>query len=179
MNLALLLLLTIFPFQRISNLEVTPLTFDAKLFKDAFNIESDKPRIVGVFSPTCGHCLQACSELQEILERHPDARVQVFILWTPFMANDNRTLAQRASAYIADNRVRHFWDLWRFGSRTYAQQLKLPPLDAWDMYALYKPHLIWRDSIPLPTVWMQNRNLDIGTPYKQEALENELKKWLD
>ena len=179
MKLLLSILLALVPAQYIANLQVTPLAFDAKDLKDAFNIESDKPRIVGIFSPTCGHCLQACSDLQEILSRYPEARVQVFILWAPFLAQDRLNLAQRASAYISDRRVRHFWDLWRFGSRTYSKQLNLPVTDAWDMFALYKPHLVWRDSIPAPTIWMQNRNLKVGTPYEKEGLENELKKWLD
>jgi len=179
MKLAIAIFLTLFPVQYLADLEIKSLAFDAKELKNAFNIDSDKPRVIGVFSPTCGHCLQACSDLQDILERHPEARITVYILWTPFMQNDSIRLAQRATAYISDSRVRHFWDLWRFGARTFAKQLKIPQLEAWDMFTLYKPHLVWRKSIPEPTIWMQNRNLEVGIPYRKEDLEAELVKWFE
>jgi hypothetical protein len=95
------------------------------------------------------------------------------------MERDSRRLAQRASAYISDSRVQHFWDLWRFGTRTYSEQLGIPPQEAWDMFTFYKPHLIWRSTIPEPTFWMQNRNLEKGLPYNKEELEAEMLKWVD
>ena len=41
---------------------ITALSIQARELKESFNTSEDKPRLVGVFSPTCGHCLQACSE---------------------------------------------------------------------------------------------------------------------
>ncbi|UCF36996.1 MAG: hypothetical protein JSU96_19705 [Acidobacteriota bacterium] len=86
--------------------------------------------------------------------------------------------AQRASAYLRDPRVRHFWDLWKFGSRTFSKQLGIPELDAWDMFTFYKPHLTWGGSMPDPTFWMQNRGLKFGQPYSKDALEAQMKDWL-
>lgn len=117
------------------------------------------------------------SEVQDILNRYPQARIQVFVLWAPFMQQDSRATAQRAAAFLADSRARHFWDLWRFGTRTYAQQLPIPAQDAWDMLTFYQPRLSWREEIPPPTFWMQNRFLKVGTPYSKQALEEELRKW--
>lgn len=79
---------------------------------------------------------------------------------------------------MPDARVEHFWDLWKFGTRVYSQQLHLPENDAWDMFAFYSPDVIWRDSIPVPTFWMQNRALKVGDPYSKESLEQRLKPWL-
>ncbi len=80
-----------------------------------------------------------------------------------------------ASAYLADPRVEHFWDLWSFGMRHYTQQLKYPPPErAWDIFILYKDRLTWESTVPSPTVWWQNRNLSHGAKYSQEALEKEL-----
>jgi hypothetical protein len=45
-------LLTLLPAQYIADLEVTPISFDAGIFRDAFNAASDRPRLVIVFSPT-------------------------------------------------------------------------------------------------------------------------------
>ncbi len=117
------------------------------------------------------------SEVQEILSRYPQARIRVFVLWAPYLQQDSRQTAQRAAAYIGDSRVRHFWDLWRFGSRVYAEQLPVPLQEAWDMLAFYKPHLVWREGPPPPTFWMQNRGLSAGTPYTKQALEEELRRW--
>lgn len=117
------------------------------------------------------------SEVQEILGRYPQARVQVFVLWAPYMQQDSRQTAQRAAVYMADSRARHYWDLWRYGSRTYAQQLPVPAQEAWDMMAFYKPRLVWREGLPEPTFWMQNRGLRVGTPYSKQALEEQMKEW--
>ena len=94
------------------------------------------------------------------------------------MPRDSQQAAQRATAYMSDSRVKHFWDLWRFGTRTFAQQLNIPIADAWDMFTFYKPHVRWRDAFPEPTFWMQNRDLKIGTPYSQQAMEQQLRPWL-
>jgi hypothetical protein len=165
--------------QGATSVDVATLTFDAKDFKEAFNASADRPRLVGVFSPTCGHCLQACSELQEILNRKPGARIKVFLLWAPFMQRDTLSLAKRATGYLPDSRVQHFWDLWRFASKSYEKQLKVPRGHAWDMFVFYKPHLVWQDSMPEPTFWLQNRSLEVGIPYSAEDLEEGLMEWID
>jgi len=171
--------LLVFFLQGAPNIEISTLSFDAKAFKTAFNAAADRPRLVGVFSPTCGHCLQACSELQEILNENPDARLEVFLLWSPFMRRDTLGLAQRATGYLPDKRVKHYWDLWKYASRAYEQQLKVPKGHAWDMYVFYKPHLLWQESMPEPTFWLQNRGLEVGTPYTQEDLQTGLEEWMN
>jgi thiol-disulfide isomerase/thioredoxin len=159
--------------------EMPTLSFEGKAFVEAFNAASDRGRIVVVISPTCGHCLQLASQVNEVLQQYPEARLQVFVLWSPFMRTDNRMVALRAAGYLNDPRVQHFWDLWRFGSRIYTEQLKVPPMEAWDMLVFYKPHLQWRERPPEPTFWMQNRGLDVGQPYSKEALLSELKAWIE
>lgn len=153
------------------------LSFNASAFRDAFNASRDKPRLVLVVSPTCGHCLRLASEVNDLLAAHPDSTIKVFVLWAPYMATDNPMAAERATDYINDERVVHFWDLWRFGTRTYTDQLKLPVTDAWDMLAFYEPHLEWKEAPPVPTFWMQDRQLDMGTPYSKERLEQALESW--
>ena len=117
--------------------------------------------------------------MNDILASHPESRLKVFVLWAPYLQHDSRGTAQRASLYMDDERATHFWDLWRFGTRSYSEQLGLPARDAWDMFAFYKPHLVWKEKIPAPTFWMQNRGLDTGTAYSKEALAEELEVWLD
>ena len=114
-----------------------------------------------------------------MLAKYPKAKIKVFVMWVPFMQRDSQSTAQRASVYMPDRRVRHFWDLWRYSARTLATQLNIPVGDAWDMFAFYEPRLAWEDGLPEPTMWMQNRKLKVGIPYSQAALEEELKTWLE
>ena len=95
------------------------------------------------------------------------------------MPSDTKGAAVRATSYASDSRVQHFWDLWKFGSRTYAQQLGIPEREAWDMFVFYKPHLVWKNAPPDPTFWMQARNLEVGEKYTQDELETKLKEWID
>jgi hypothetical protein len=79
---------------------------------------------------------------------------------------------------MPDKRVHHFWDLWRFGTRTYSEQLGIPAREAWDMTVIYEPQVVWQEKGPEPAVWFQNRELRVGKPYSKDALEAEIKKWL-
>lgn len=81
--------------------------------------------------------------------------------------------------YLPDQRAIHFWDPWRFASRVYAKEFRFSEKQAWDMYVLYKPHLLWQESNPPATKWFQNRKLQVGTPYSKEALESTIMEWID
>jgi hypothetical protein len=100
------------------------------------------------------------------------------VLWAPYLQRDSRATAQRASLYMSDRRVHHFWDLWRFGTRVYSEQMSIPTRFAWDMLVFYKPHLMWRDNPPEPTLWLHG-SADYGPPYSKDALESGLKEWLE
>jgi len=95
------------------------------------------------------------------------------------MPADNRRMAENATRYLPDQRAQHFWDLWRYGSRVYAQQLKCPPEEAWDLMVLYKPHLVWRVYAPLPSLVMRARRISAGVPYDKEVLAEEIEKWIN
>ena len=143
-----------------------------------FNKASDHLRVVGIYSPTCGHCLSACADLQQFLEEHPNAKIKVFLLWSPFMAFDTQVTARRSSRYLSDSRVTHLWDVWRFGSRSIAMQYDIPLLEAWDMYAFYEPGVKWEKESPEPAVLLQGRELNRGIPYTPAELESQLEKLL-
>ena len=113
-----------------------------------------------------------------MIAKYPNAKVKIFVLWGPYLELDNREQAMRASAYMPGRRVINFWDVWKFGSRTYAEQLALSPFDAWDLFAIYEPGTVWKDSPPPMLTWLQNRNLDTGKPYTMEAMEEALQPWL-
>ena len=154
------------------------LSFTAQEFLDSFNENSDMHRLVMVTSPTCPHCLKAIVELQQILEKHPDGKLKVMLLWGPLMQTDTSAVTRRAMQYIRDERVDHYWDLWRWGYRTYTENLDIPEFEAWDLFIFYEAGKTWKETPPVPTFWMENRTVEYGPPYSQEAMEKELLKWI-
>jgi hypothetical protein len=157
---------------------VSVLSFDGAEFIKAFNATADRPRIVIVLAPTCGHCVAAGSQVRSVLNQMPNAKVKVFIMWTPIMPNDSRRAAITSSAYIPDPRVEQYWDLWAFASKAFTATLPYKePEFAWDMLVLYKPHLIWRNGPPEPTLFLENRGQNIAKPISAETVKAELEKW--
>jgi hypothetical protein len=158
--------------------QVRPLSFGAETFLEEFNRDNGRARLVGVFSPTCAHCLQTCADVQDILERHPEAKIDVFFLWAPLQVGDNIGEATKAAAYLPDPRVAHFWDIWKFTSRAYSPQFRILVEDAWGLLVLYPPGTRWEGEPPAPEFWMQSRQLRVGTPYSKRSFERRLQRWL-
>lgn len=117
--------------------------------------------------------------MQEILDKYPAGRIKVYVLWAPLLRNDSRSAAQAAARYISDSRAEHFWDLWSWGTSFYSKQLDCPKLEAWDLFAVYKPYLVWNETLPEPTEWFQRRNLAVGEPYTQDKLEASIQEFLE
>ena len=113
-----------------------------------------------------------------MIAKYPNAKVRIFVLWGPYLELDNKEQAMRSSAYMPGERVTNFWDVWKFGTRNYSAQLGLTPYDAWDLFAVYEPGTVWRDSPPPLLAWYQNRDLDKGEKYTMEAMEETLQPWL-
>lgn len=114
------------------------------------------------------------------MEKHPNAKIRVLILWSPIRPGDSRWTARDAAHYLSDSRSIHFWDLWQFGARSYTKKLNYAPGEsAWDIYVGYKEGLTWGPEIPESTFWMQNHGLDIGPKYSPDLLEQELEKYID
>jgi hypothetical protein len=115
-----------------------------------------------------------------VLGQLPNAKVKAFVIWTPIMPADKRSDAVAATGYLSESRAEHFWDLWTFVSKIYTEQLRYPPQEvAWDMLVFYKPHLLWRSGPPEPSLWLENRDLPIGTKWDIKVLRAELEKWIN
>ncbi len=111
-----------------------------------------------------------------------DASIKVFVLWSPILENDNRFAAQKATSYLNDARVEHFWDLWTFGVNHFTKQFNYPGKElAWDIFVLYEPGAEWilPGPAPDPHYWMQHRGLDVGPDYTQSELQAQIKKLLE
>ena len=156
-----------------------PISFDGKELISAFNASSDRLRVVMVFSPTCGMCLQAASDARRILAKHPEAKLKALVVWTLIRRADSKKAAENASGYLPDARAQHFWDLWKYSGKLYAKQLRFPKkVQAWDIFVMYRPNVLWKETPPRPTTWMQNLHIDHGTKYTPELLEKEIMRWI-
>ncbi|GAB4232722.1 MAG: hypothetical protein Kow00109_05260 [Acidobacteriota bacterium] len=159
---------------------VHPVDFQGRPFVATFNAAKEHPRLVGIFSPRCAHCLQTCADVRDVLAEYADADIQVFILWAPFEAGDNIGWARRAAdAYLPDPRVIHFWDVWKFSSRAYTEILRVPVSEAWGLLLGFPAGEEWRDRPPKPRFWFQSRNLKVGTPFSEKLLRMRLAPWLE
>lgn len=159
---------------------VRPVDFHGKPFVATFNAAKQYPRLLGIFSPRCAHCLQTCADIRELLQEYPESDLRVFILWAPFEAGDNIGWARRAAAaYLPDSRVVHFWDVWKFSSRAYTELLRVPVTEAWGLLLGFPPAQEWNEETPQPRFWFQSRNLKVGTRFSEKLLRMRLKPWLE
>jgi len=84
---------------------------------------------------------------EQILERYPDADLQVYVAWLPVLAGDERF---GVADVLVDARVRHFWD----GARLVSDEVGRLGGDggglAWDMFLVFGPDATWHDRLPTP-----------------------------
>lgn len=83
----------------------------------------------------------------------------------------------RATKYLPDERVSHFWDRDEELAKAYSQRLRLSDEQpAWDMYMVYDRDAEWNDAPPMPTYWMTKLDLEQGHPFNGEELATEINK---
>jgi hypothetical protein len=151
--------------------QITILTPDGRVFVEEFNVDKEKPRVIGIFSPTCQVCLRSCAEFQQVLKRYPDANIDVSVIWAPYSDADTEKIALRAARYLPDIRATHYWDLWRFVSRSYSPVVRTLEEKTWGMFFFYQPGVVWSDAPPEPWEWLQVKRLVVGTEYSKTLLD--------
>ena len=115
------------------------------------------------------------SEVSELLQQSPDARVKVLVLWTPVL-KQRQPLRCSESDHLPE----------RPESRAFLGSLDLrhEPLHeetglsrrraAWDIFVLYQPGTEWilPGPDPSPDYWAQHCELDFGPDYTQAELKD-------
>jgi hypothetical protein len=85
---------------------------------------------------------------ENILERHPDAELQVFAVWLPALATDERF---EVADLMVDDRVRHFWDGERRVGEDVRELVDTPEGQlVWDVFLAFGPDARWRAALPTP-----------------------------
>jgi hypothetical protein len=95
--------------------------------------------------------------VQQILERHPAAKIEVFAVWEPMLTTDWQSPTSGVLARLKDVRARQYWDPRHLVAQRLAADARDPqPKQAcclrgkflWDLAALYPPGVEWRDALP-------------------------------
>ncbi len=84
---------------------------------------------------------------QEILAKHPTAKLKVYTVWLTVMAGDRRTSWD--AGLMPDPRVENLWDANRGMPVWFAKNVDGGTDFVWDAYFLYGPDAKW-DSAPAP-----------------------------
>jgi hypothetical protein len=92
----------------------------------------------------------------EILEKHPQARLSILVVWFSMLPGDGRGAVDLR--LLGDSRVTNFWDEGQAVGRWFASKMpasrgqELRPI-SWDVYLLYGSGATW-ESVPGPLVRM-------------------------
>lgn len=107
----------------------------------AFDESAGATRVIALLSPTCITCLRGAQWIQDILEDHPDANVQVYAIWFSLLPSDGR--AEWEDGILTDERVVHLWDDRQVMGRLFAD-LGYGDLPVqWDAVFVYGPEARW------------------------------------
>lgn len=104
--------------------------------------------------------MRGASAVQQLLERHADERVRVFVVWEPVILTDIAPPTSGVLGLLSDRRVRQYWDADRLLSRNIvslaiadaAKTGREVELDAesivWDFVAIYPAGARWGRALP-------------------------------
>jgi hypothetical protein len=177
--------------------EVTAVSDSLAELKREFNADLSKPRVLALFSPTCGGCIYGAKAMQHEAQRTPAVKqAKVLIVWTAMLESDNAREAQKAARQFDFEGAHHFYDgQRRIGARLMAEQFPtaiadaleilprdhelrerltarkdLPPEETpmWDAVLVFPAGVKWEDRSPTPIWWTKQ------TAYSGEEKPGEL-----
>lgn len=100
--------------------------------------------------------------MEEILARHWQPNVQVFVVWQPMLATDWMAPTTGALRRLPDRRARHYWDKEHVLAKRLARDARPPqPVQSccdqdgilWDLAAVYPKGVRWDDALPPAAVF--------------------------
>ncbi len=111
-----------------------------------------------------------------MLERNKDLPLDVLVVWIPAISGDDYGAAVRSLIKIYDDRSRHYWDGSQALGEAFAPVLSIRSRMAWDVYLLYGPDAVWKDTPPAPAEWLhqlvgENPDRKLSEQLLEEAIE--------
>lgn len=107
-------------------------------------------------------CLRGASAVSDMLNRHRDWKLRVYVVWEPVRAADSIGPPSGTYKRVPDRRVRQFWDREKLLSQRMVKDIlenpKLLPDSErvtegtiiWDVAAVYAPKERWDHAMPKP-----------------------------
>jgi hypothetical protein len=92
-----------------------------------------------------------------VLDKIPDERLRVYVVWGPYKEREKEEDARMAAAFVPDPRATHFWTETPAPGNLFNNPLKplgLGPLSAWDSFLLFEPDTRWEEAVPAPAHFM-------------------------
>jgi len=171
--------------------------------KAEFNRDPSKPRLVALFSPTCGGCIYGAEALQHEAQKLMELSetTGLLIVWVSMLETDNEVEARKAAARFDFQGVQHFYDAQNEVGRLFmAEQLAdsfretletlpadhpmrktlekkqhLPPekIRLWDSVLVFPPGVKWADQSPKPEWW----TIQSGSRMEEKPGEKKVVFW--
>ncbi|MEE8119549.1 MAG: hypothetical protein V3T39_08340 [Gammaproteobacteria bacterium] len=123
-------------------------------FRDDFNANVGKVRMVFISGPTCAICLRGMADFQRDLmsQISGDPRYEVFVVHVPALGATEENVVQSLPLLHGPN-VHHYWDeIGTTGIRY--QELLDVRFYVWDWWSMYGPDARWDGELPpSPDYW--------------------------
>jgi len=146
---------------------IEPLSPSLENFKQIFNQNTSKVRIVSIPNPACLACVKGQRFINGLFtETFPlDTNLMGLTVWISINGWGTRSDAQRLAPENKDTRMRHFWDEDMNLGKHFRKPLGLDKdyETAWDVYLVYAPGIEWLgDEAPKPSFWMHQLAKESG-----------------
>ena len=98
-------------------------------------------------------------------------------MWVPVLASDGKFAVGRATKFLLDSRVKHFWDENAVLVRDFVPVLGLKDEGkAWDVYLLYDKDAQWTDTPPKPVYWQEQLGISEASQLDADKMTAEFSK---
>ncbi len=116
-----------------------------------------------------------------VLNQISDPRLQLYVVWGPMLGGEQEEDAHKATAFLADSRVRHFWTPEHGVAQRFEAPLGLKEEPAWDTFLVYSPTARWEPKAvpPKPSSFMHvGRSLPAERRFNGATLAGEIRELL-
>ena len=102
----------------------------------------------------------------------------MYSVWVPVLASDAQLTGGRATKFLPDSRVTHYWDGEGELVKGFAPVLGLGDRPAWDVSLLYDKDAEWVEGPPKPIFWQEQLGISDATQLDGPKLTAEIRKLL-
>lgn len=116
--------------------------------------------------------------VQQLLDKDLKGKdLAVYSVWQPILPSDAKFTVGRATKYLTDGRVKHYWDADNIFATAFSPVLGIDQ-DTWDVYLLYDKDAEWKNTPPKPVYWQEQLGISNETKLDGPKLAAEINKLL-